>query len=262
MRLPASERRGTGRLVPRATRLTRLPIHGRAEIFSFTLPRFREPSGTLAASGKQLRRHRLVRLHQPTRHARTSGQTQDPARAILHRLKRCGNTVFLDHPYHPSRSRPRPDPASRSLVMLVGFGVGYSWAPTLVRWSERAALRTLKLLALRMLRVTGVSTRGARIAWRQRVCSSSAITASLWRRASLDPAFTFLEICSTADWMFSARQPGQRFVRLGEALDSLAKGFPAYPSARCDHVRDGLRTTFYRQACPLAGSIPAFRQHG
>jgi 3-oxoacyl-[acyl-carrier-protein] synthase-3 len=49
-------------------------------------------------------------------------------------LRHCGNTVSSTIPialWHAAQER-RLKPGQ--LVMLVGFGVGYSWGATLVRW--------------------------------------------------------------------------------------------------------------------------------
>jgi 3-oxoacyl-[acyl-carrier-protein] synthase-3 len=57
-----------------------------------------------------------------------------PPEKFVVSMERCGNTVSSTIPialHHAAREGAlRPG----HLVMLVGFGVGYSWAATLVRW--------------------------------------------------------------------------------------------------------------------------------
>jgi 3-oxoacyl-[acyl-carrier-protein] synthase-3 len=50
-------------------------------------------------------------------------------------LSRCGNTVSSSIPIAMKKGREAAQIQSDSLIMLVGFGVGYSWGATLVRWS-------------------------------------------------------------------------------------------------------------------------------
>jgi len=138
MRRPARSGAAICRLVRRATRLTptTYSMDG-AEIFSFPWPRFREPvRGSLAASGKQLSDIDLFVFPSGTRHMleHSPGQTQDPARAILHLLKALRNTVSSTIPITLHEAVRDGTLRSRSLGDAGRLRRRYSWAATLVRW--------------------------------------------------------------------------------------------------------------------------------
>jgi len=108
-----------------------------AEIFEFTLgavPKaFRE---LLARSGKAQEEIDLFIFHQANRYMLNSLRMalKLPEDKFYIAMRHCGNTVSstipiaLNHAYAEGRLN------KGDLVMLVGFGVGYSWGATLVRW--------------------------------------------------------------------------------------------------------------------------------
>jgi len=59
-----------------------------------------------------------------------------PAEKFLVSMSHCGNTVSSTIPIALKHAAQEGKLPHGSLVMLVGFGVGYSWAATLLRWSD------------------------------------------------------------------------------------------------------------------------------
>jgi 3-oxoacyl-[acyl-carrier-protein] synthase-3 len=53
-------------------------------------------------------------------------------------MRDCGNTVSSTIPVALKRSEEEGRLREGQLVMLVGFGVGYSWGANLVRWCPRS----------------------------------------------------------------------------------------------------------------------------
>jgi len=108
-----------------------------AEIFAFTLAEV--PScveALLQRSGRKIEDIDLFVFHQANRymleHLRKKMKLPEEKFCIT--LRQCGNTVSSTIPialWHAAQER-RLKPGQ--LVMLVGFGVGYSWGATLVRW--------------------------------------------------------------------------------------------------------------------------------
>jgi len=62
-----------------------------------------------------------------------------PADKFVIALEEVGNTVSSSIPLALQYARSHGQLRPGALVMLVGFGVGYSWGATLVRWGEAAA---------------------------------------------------------------------------------------------------------------------------
>lgn len=138
MRRPASERRGDLPACPAsdAPNPDYLFMDG-AEIFSFTLAAVpRAVRELLAASGKQLSDIDLFVFHQANQHMleHLRAKLKIPPERFSICLKRCGNTVSSTIPITLHEAVRDGTLRPGHLVMLVGFGVGYSWAATLVRW--------------------------------------------------------------------------------------------------------------------------------
>lgn len=62
-----------------------------------------------------------------------------PENKFVVALRDCGNTVSSSIPIALKSASETGQIQPGQLVMLVGFGVGYSWGATLVRWSESAS---------------------------------------------------------------------------------------------------------------------------
>jgi 3-oxoacyl-[acyl-carrier-protein] synthase-3 len=108
------------------------------EIFSFTLEAVpRAVEGLLARAGLALDAVDLFVFHQANRfmldHLRAG--LRIPREKFVMALEDCGNTVSSTIPIALAEAARRGQLVPGRLVMLVGFGVGYSWAATLVRWA-------------------------------------------------------------------------------------------------------------------------------
>jgi len=108
-----------------------------AEIFNFTLRAIPECVGQLLTrSGKSLDQVDLFVFHQANQYMldHLRGKLKIPREKLFLWLASCGNTVSstipiaLKHAVAEGRLRPG------QTVMLVGFGVGYSWGATLLEW--------------------------------------------------------------------------------------------------------------------------------
>jgi len=115
-----------------------------AEIFTFTLSAVPESVGELLCrSGKSLDEIDLFIFHQANKYMleHLRKRMKISAEKFYVAMSHCGNTVSstipiaLKHAAWENRLHPG------ALVMLVGFGVGYSWGATLLRWSESRAWR-------------------------------------------------------------------------------------------------------------------------
>jgi 3-oxoacyl-[acyl-carrier-protein] synthase-3 len=62
-----------------------------------------------------------------------------PAEKFVFALEDVGNTVSSSIPIALQQARRSGQLKPGALVMLVGFGVGYSWGATLIRWDETRA---------------------------------------------------------------------------------------------------------------------------
>jgi 3-oxoacyl-[acyl-carrier-protein] synthase-3 len=108
-----------------------------AEIFNFTLEAVpRSVSRLLQKVGKTCDQIDLFVFHQANRYMldHLRKRMKLPAEKFLVSMAHCGNTVSSTIPIALcdalSEGRIRPG----QTAMLVGFGVGYSWAATLVEW--------------------------------------------------------------------------------------------------------------------------------
>jgi 3-oxoacyl-[acyl-carrier-protein] synthase-3 len=110
-----------------------------AEIFNFTL-RVVPPAvdALLAQAGKRREDIHWYVFHQANRYMldHLRKRLKIPAEKFLVKMEHCGNTVSSTIPivlkHAEEEGKLRPD----DLVVVVGFGVGYSWAAGLVRWRE------------------------------------------------------------------------------------------------------------------------------
>jgi 3-oxoacyl-[acyl-carrier-protein] synthase-3 len=109
-----------------------------AEIFSFTL-RAVPPlvERLLERAGKTRDEIDLFVFHQANRYMleHLRKRLKLPAEKFVVDLADCGNTVSSTIPIALERAVHAGRVRDGALVMLVGFGVGYSWGATLVRWS-------------------------------------------------------------------------------------------------------------------------------
>lgn len=107
------------------------------EIFAFTLravPKLARE--LLERAGRKQEEIDLFVLHQPNRIMLNTlrRQMRIPEDRFYIHLAGCGNTASASIPLALAAARDDGRLRPGSLVMLVGFGGGYSWAATLVRW--------------------------------------------------------------------------------------------------------------------------------
>ena len=108
------------------------------DIFAFTLKQVpASVNALLAKSGKTMENIDLFVFHQANKfmleHLRK--KLKIPPEKFVYALEDCGNTVSATIPIALSRAATARQLRSGDLAMLVGFGVGYSWAATLIRWA-------------------------------------------------------------------------------------------------------------------------------
>lgn len=107
------------------------------EIFAFTLDSVpRLVRQLLEKAGLTREDIDLFVFHQPNRHMlETIGRRMKirPEQLYIH-LEECGNTVSASIPIALKAAEIEGVLKPGALVLLAGFGVGYSWAATLVRW--------------------------------------------------------------------------------------------------------------------------------
>jgi 3-oxoacyl-[acyl-carrier-protein] synthase-3 len=113
-----------------------------AEIFNFTLRVVPEAVSTLLEkAGIGIKDVDLFVFHQANgfilEHLRK--KLDVPSEKFLLALENVGNTVSSSIPIALREAMDSGRLASGSLVMLVGFGVGYSWGSTLIRWNGNVA---------------------------------------------------------------------------------------------------------------------------
>jgi 3-oxoacyl-[acyl-carrier-protein] synthase-3 len=107
------------------------------EIFAFTLQAVpKAVHELLARAGKGLGDIDLYVFHQANQfmleHLRK--KLKIPANKFFVGMRQCGNTVSCTIPIALKQAIEQGRIHPGHLVMLVGFGVGYSWGATLVRW--------------------------------------------------------------------------------------------------------------------------------
>jgi 3-oxoacyl-[acyl-carrier-protein] synthase III len=107
------------------------------EVFNFTLETVPGcVASLLEKAGKSLEQVDLFVFHQANRfmldHLRR--KLKVPAENFYVSLASCGNTVSSSIPIALENARREGKLREGSLLMLVGFGVGYSWGATLIEW--------------------------------------------------------------------------------------------------------------------------------
>jgi 3-oxoacyl-[acyl-carrier-protein] synthase-3 len=106
------------------------------EIFSFTLRAVPRAVGELLErAGRTIDEVDLFVFHQANRYMleHLRGKLKIPPEKFVLASSHCGNTVSSTIPIALKESARRGQLPGGRLVMLVGFGVGYSWGATLVR---------------------------------------------------------------------------------------------------------------------------------
>jgi 3-oxoacyl-[acyl-carrier-protein] synthase-3 len=108
-----------------------------AEIFTFTLEAVPQSvAALLAKSNHKLDDIDLFVFHQANKYMlnHLRNKLNVPAEKFLIGMRHCGNTVSATIPIALKQAQQEGRLKPGSLVMLVGFGVGYSWGATLLRW--------------------------------------------------------------------------------------------------------------------------------
>lgn len=110
------------------------------DIFAFTLKEVPASIGALLAKcSKSLDDIDLFVFHQANKfmleHLRK--KLKIPPEKFVYALEDCGNTVSATIPIALCRAAGEGRLRAGQQVMLVGFGVGYSWSAALVRWAGR-----------------------------------------------------------------------------------------------------------------------------
>ena len=107
------------------------------EIFAFTVQAVpRVVQELLARSSKNLDDIDLFVFHQANQYLleHLRKKLKIPAERFFVGMRLCGNTVSCTIPIALKQATIAGRIQSGDLVMLVGFGVGYSWGATLIRW--------------------------------------------------------------------------------------------------------------------------------
>ncbi len=108
-----------------------------AEIFNFTLTAVPESvQGLLDKSGMKLEDIDLFVFHQANKYMldHLRKRIKIPEDKFQLAMNHCGNTVSSTIPIALKHASSDGKLKSGDVVMLVGFGVGYSWGATLLRW--------------------------------------------------------------------------------------------------------------------------------
>ena len=108
-----------------------------AEIFDFALRAVPDCVGKLLAkTGKHCDDIDLFVFHQANRYIleHLRRKLKVPGEKFYVSVASCGNTVSSTIPIALKRATEDGTLKDGALVMLVGFGVGYSWGATLVEW--------------------------------------------------------------------------------------------------------------------------------
>ena len=132
----------------------RLYMNG-PEIFTFTIQRVPEMVQELMRRhGKRTADIDLFVFHQASKmlldHLR--GKLQIPPERFWIEMKDCGNTVSSTIPITLKRACAAGTLKPGDSVLLAGFGVGYSWAGTIIRWPDSDAVNSSRKLAVEMRR--------------------------------------------------------------------------------------------------------------
>ena len=119
-----------------------------AEVFSFTLKAVPESvTGLLEKAGSTLEEVDLFVLHQANKfmleHLRR--RLGIPREKFVIALEEFGNTVSSTIPIALAEAWKKGQLETGSRIMLVGFGVGYSWASCMLRWEAKSGSTDLKL---------------------------------------------------------------------------------------------------------------------
>ena len=112
-----------------------------AEIFNFTLTAVPQSvQGLLDKSGMKLEDIDLFVFHQANKYMldHLRKRIKIPEERFQLAMNHCGNTVSLTIPIALKHASADGKLKSGDVVMLVGFGVGYSWGATLLRWLNPA----------------------------------------------------------------------------------------------------------------------------
>jgi 3-oxoacyl-[acyl-carrier-protein] synthase-3 len=112
-----------------------------AEIFNFTLAAVPQSiDALLAKSGKKLDDIDLFVFHQANKYMldHLRKRLSIPEEKFQVAMNHCGNTVSCTVPIALKHALEDGKVKAGSVLMLVGFGVGYSWGATLVRWQSAA----------------------------------------------------------------------------------------------------------------------------
>jgi 3-oxoacyl-[acyl-carrier-protein] synthase III len=115
---------------------TNLYMNG-PEIFAFTLRAVpKVVQELLARTGKDLGDIDLYVFHQANQYMleHLRKKLKIPAERFFVGMRHCGNTVSCTIPIALKQAAAEGRIQPGNLVMLVGFGVGYSWGATLIRW--------------------------------------------------------------------------------------------------------------------------------
>ena len=110
-----------------------------AEIFTFTLDAVPQSiESLLVKSGKKMEEIDLFVFHQANKymleHLRKRMKIREDRFQTT--MSHCGNTVSSTIPIALKHAFAEGKLKKGSVAMLVGFGVGYSWGATLLRWSD------------------------------------------------------------------------------------------------------------------------------
>lgn len=108
------------------------------EIFTFTIAEIPAAvEALLAKSGRAMDDINLFVFHQANKYMleHLRKKLKVPAERFFVGMSHCGNTVSSTIPIALKQAAGSGRLKPGDLVMLVGFGVGYSWGATLVRWT-------------------------------------------------------------------------------------------------------------------------------
>jgi 3-oxoacyl-[acyl-carrier-protein] synthase-3 len=111
------------------------------EIFQFTLRAVPQcVEALLSKSGKTMEDVDLFVLHQANQYMldHLRKRIKSPQEKFQVAMSHCGNTVSCTIPIALKSALDDGKLKAGSLAMLVGFGVGYSWGATLLRWTTKA----------------------------------------------------------------------------------------------------------------------------